>query len=131
MNLYELTLAAESEVSMYRNADIDKWIMEIDPVFRAAGVCTIGTDKVEDITVSATTLTVRTSYSVRCCSQTQHICLPIQILKEDKPIQAAMRYKLEKALSDAKDCLESAKRSVSEYTEKVSTLQTLLDGLGS
>ena len=126
MNLYDRTLAAESDVSTYRSANIDEWIAAIDPVLKAAGECAIGSDKVDDITVSAKKLTIRTSYSVRCCAQTNDMSLPISILEADNPIQAATRYRLGKELAEAKARLATTQRALTEYTEKVAALEAEL-----
>lgn len=126
MNLYDQTLAAESDVSTYRSANIDEWIAAIDPVLKAAGECAIGSDKVDGITVSAKTLTIRTSYSVRCCAQNNDMSLPISILTADNPIQAATRYRLGKELAEANTRLAAAQRALTEYTEKVANLEAEL-----
>ena len=126
MNLYEQTLAVESAVSTYRSANIDAWIEAIDPVLTAAGECAIGNDQVDDITVSEQTLTIRTSYSVRCCAQTNDMSLPIFILKANNPIQAATRYQISNELAESKTRLAAAQRAQTEYTEKVAALEAAL-----
>ena len=126
MNLYDRTLAAESDVSTYRSANIDEWIAAIDPVLQAAGECAIGGDKVDDITVSAKTLAIRTSYSVRCCAQTNDMSLPISILEAENPIQAATRYRVGRELAEAKAHLATTQRALTEYTEKVASLEAEL-----
>lgn len=126
MNLYDLTLAAESEVSTYRSADIDEWRAAIDPVLKAAGECVVGTDKVDDISVSAKTLTIRTSYSVRCCAQNNSMSIPVAILKAENPVQAATRYRLGNELVEAKNRMAAAQRALAESTEKVALLEAEL-----
>lgn len=123
MTLYDQTLVAESEVATYRSANIDDWIAVIDPVLKAAGECTIGSDKVDDVSVSADTVTINTSYSVRCCLQTNSMRIPVSILRADNPIQAATRYRLDMEIADAKNRLASAHRTVTEYSEKVVLLE--------
>jgi len=126
MNLYDLTLAAESEVSTYRSADIDEWRAAIDPVLKAAGECAVGSDKVDDISLSANTLTIRTSYSVRCCAQTNSMSIPVSILKAENPVQAATRFRLGNELAEAKNRMAAAQRALTEYTEKVASLEAEL-----
>jgi hypothetical protein len=126
MNLYDQTLAAESEVSIYRSANISEWIEAIDPVLKAAGECSIGRDTVDDISVSETTLTIRTSYSVRCCPQNNDMSLPISVLKADNPIQAATHYRLGNELAEAKTSLSAAQRVLTENTKKVALLEAEL-----
>ena len=62
MNLYELTIEAESNVSRYRHADIDEWCKAIDPVLKAAGKCNIDKDTVTDITIATDFVYIRTEY---------------------------------------------------------------------
>ena len=126
MNLYDLTVAAEQDVSTYRSADIDEWRAAIDPVLKAAGECTVGNDKVDDITLSKNELRIRTSYSVRCCAQTNDMSLPISIVRSENPVQAATHYRVGKELSEAKSRLAAAQRSVTEYSEKVASLEAEL-----
>lgn len=126
MNLYDLTVAAEQDVSTYRSADIDEWRAAIDPVLKAAGECAVGNDKVDDITLTKTELRIRTSYSVRCCAQTNDMSLPISIIRAENPVQAATHYRVGKELLDAKSRLAAAQRSVTEYSEKVASLEAEL-----
>jgi hypothetical protein len=100
MNLYELTVAAEAEFSTYRHADIDDWIEAIDPVLEAYGESMMGSDKVEDITLTDDSLNIRTSYSVRCCSQSNEISIPVSILKADDPVRAAIASRAKTPVSD-------------------------------
>ena len=102
MSLYAMACAAEKEINTYRHADIDKWAKAIDPVLEAASECTIGNDCVEDIQVSDTELSIRTSYSVRCCAQNNDMTLPIIILESADPILAATKYRLERELSNTR-----------------------------
>ena len=126
MNLYDLTLAAESKVSTYRSANIDEWCAAIDPVLKADGECVVGGDKVDDISVSESTLTIRTSYSVRCCAQTNDMSIPVDILKAGNPVQAATRYRISRELAEAKSRLAATQRDLAEYTERVTSLEAEL-----
>lgn len=131
MNLYDLTVAAEQDVSTYRSADIDEWRAAIDPVLKAAGECAVGNDKVDDITLAKNELRIRTSYSVRCCAQTNDMSLPLEIVKAENPVQAATRYRVGKELVEARNRLASAQRSVTEYSEKVALLEAELAAASS
>jgi len=122
MNLYDLTVAAEQQVSTYCSANIDEWRDAIDPVLEAAGECTIGKDHVDDITVSEDEISIRTSYSVRCCEQSNDMSVPLSIVKAENPIQAANRYRVGNELEDARSRLAAAQRFVVEYSEKVASL---------
>jgi hypothetical protein len=95
-------------------------------VLKAAGECAIGHDTVDDITVSKAMLTIRKSYSVRCCAQTDDMSLPISILKAENPIQEATRYRLSKELVEAKTSLSAAQRALTENTKKVGLLEAEL-----
>ena len=123
MNLYDLTLDAEAKVATYRSVNIDEWIEAIDPILKAAGQCTIDRDKVDDITMSSSSLKIQTSYSVRCCAQTNDISIPMSILTADDPIRAATLYRLYNELTEAKQRMSAAQYELSKYTEKVALLE--------
>lgn len=123
MNLYDLTLDAEAKVATYRSVNIDEWIEAIDPILKAAGQCTIDRDKVDDITMSSSSLKIQTSYSVRCCAQTNDISIPMSILTADDPIRAATLYRLYNELTEAKQRMSAAQYELTKYTEKVALLE--------
>ena len=123
MSLLNLTFEAAKEVSTYRSPDLSAWRAAIDPVLIAAGLTTIGSDCVEDIEIGEDTLYIRTSYSVRCCAQTNDIRIPVFILETNNPVQAATLYRLGNELKDARSRLASAQRNVVEYSEKVAVLE--------
>lgn len=126
MNLYELTLAAEYEVSTYRSASLDDWIKQIDPVLEAAGEYQIGSDKVESLTVMHDEVSIYTSYYVRGKCQTNEICLPTSIIKAEFPVKAATLYRINKELKDAKLRLATTQRLLAQQAEKVAALETEL-----
>lgn len=102
MNLYDLTIEASSQVETYKYPDLDEWRAAIDPVLSAANVPTVGADCVESIYLDSRELYITTSYSVRCCDQTNNIRIPINILKDADPIKAAHRYRLTNAIANTK-----------------------------
>lgn len=126
MNLYDLTVAAEQDVSTYRSADIEEWRAAIDPVLKAAGEHVVGKDSVDDIALTDTELRIIASYSVRCCDQTRYMRLPIYIVMAENPVRAATHYRVGKELSEAKSRLAAAQRAVTECSAKVSALEVEL-----
>jgi len=126
MDLYERTLAADEAVTTYRHPDIRDWIEAIDPVLAAAGEPCIGRDSVDSVNVSDGVLTITTSYSVMNCPDSSTVDLPVFILQASDPIQAAKRYKLEKAVAKAQSDLVDAQRLVASRTANLAQLEAEL-----
>ena len=122
MNLYELTLNAESQVEIYKNPDIDEWRVAIDPVLRAVGQPTVGQDTVESICLDRSELSITTSYSVRCCDQTNYIRLPLNILKAEDPVKAANLFRLKNAIETVKLDILHAERMIYKRKETLEAL---------
>ena len=126
MNLVDLTLEAASAVTHLRKPNLDDWLKAIDPVLEAAGEPSIGRNTIEDIKVSDLTVEICTSYSVRGCDQSTNVRLPVAILIADNPIQAATRYKLSNALTEAKSRLKTAQNAVQLHSAEVEKLEASL-----
>jgi hypothetical protein len=126
MNLYDLTLAAQSAVNTYRNPDIVDWIIAIDPVLTAAGQGSIGTDTVQEIEVSNHSVTIRTAYTVRGCDDTAEMTLPLTVVNAEDPLKEAHRYQLTEALAVAKHQAADAQRTLNRSTERVTELEAEL-----
>lgn len=126
MSLYDLTVSAMAEVDTYCYADIDEWRAAIDPVLKAAGMATVMGDKVEELTLDKDDLLICTSYSVRGCHNTNHMRLPLSIIKADNPIQAAYHYELSKDLAQAKQRVSHAQSELDNASQLVALLEAKL-----
>ena len=122
MNLYELTLDAELQVDTYKNPEIDEWRAAIDPILQAAGQPIVGIDSVDFINLNTIELSITTSYSVRCCDQTNTIRIPLNILKAANPIKAANLFRLNKLIAKAKSDILNAERTIETQTKTLETL---------
>lgn len=129
MDLLALTQEAASKCSTYRHADLSDWVEAIDPVLEAAGEATIGSDRVDNIDVSGETLTIETSYSVRCCAQTHSVKIPVAILRAQDPVKAAHQYRLSQAINETQRDIDLAQRAVEQSRAKMVLLQTELAAL--
>ncbi len=129
MNLYDLTVAASNAVDYYKSPDLDEWITQIDEVLYAAGESVIGNDRVEHIRLDPVDLCIHTSYSVRCCRQTNDLTIPVFILKSDDPLRAAYEHRLTKALARANYTLEAATKQVENSVKEIEALQLELANL--
>lgn len=129
--LYQRTLDAALNVRTYKNADIDDWIAEIDPILKAAGECVIGRDKVESILVSDKDVSIETSYSVRCCDQSNEMSIPLHILNSDDPAKAANKFRIESELKNVMHQKSCAQKTIEACLEKEKILQSELDSMGS
>lgn len=129
MTLYEMTVAAESALAIYKHPNLDDWIAAIDPVLKAAGEFTIGRDTVADISISNQTLTIETHYSVRGCAQANSICIPLSVIQAENPLQAATGYRLNCELTEARANQANARNALEVYTNTVDTLEAQLSAL--
>lgn len=129
MNLYELTAQAQHDVNIYRSPDLSEWIAAIDPVLGAAGETVIGSDKVESIELHAHTLRIRTSYTVRCCAQTNDMEIPTSLLIAENPVKEATRYYLDKSLRESKAKLHAAEQELQRWTDLTATIEAEIEAL--
>lgn len=129
--LYDRTLEASAEVSRLKHPDIDDWIKEIDLVLSAAGECLIGSDKVEMILIYDNHVSIETSYSVRCCAQSNEMSIPTSVLTADDPIKAANKFRLDRELNSIPLEKQSAQKKLEYCSKKEESLREELASLAS
>ncbi len=132
MNLLEMTHEAINQVGTYLNPDLDNWKNEIDNILSALGENTIGGDKVENIGFyfwsNQEYLEIKTSYSVRCCEQSNEMHIPIYILESENPIKEARRYFLSKELEEAKHKVNLAQKELERTQTKLAEITKTYEG---
>lgn len=128
MNLYEMTQEAINQFDMYRYPDLDDWKEKIDLVLSELGECKIGNDKIERLYFSKNSLEINTSYSVRCCSQTNHMSIPLEILESDNPIKKAKQTFLTKELATAEYQVQLKKKEYEHALNKLNETKQIFEG---
>jgi hypothetical protein len=93
---------------LYRRPNLTEWIKEIDSILEAIGQCCIGNDKVERIYIDCEELHIETSYSIRGCSMTNDMVIPISVIVSTKSIYAAKVHRIRERIT-------TAERRVNEY----------------
>lgn len=128
MNLLEMTQEAINQFDMYRYPDLDDWREHIDKVLSELGECTIGNDKIERLYLSNQSLEIRTSYSVRCCSQENDMSIPLEVLEADAPIKKARETFLTKELAEAEYQLKLKKNDYERAIAKLNEIKQQFEG---
>ena len=126
MNLYEMTLDARQKVDTYRHADIDDWVKAIDPVLQALGKAPIWRDRVDDISINSKSVTIRTSYTVRGCADSDTVNVPLAVLNADDPVKEASLCRLRDLLHEAHNEKASAERNLGYWTNEIQKFTTKL-----
>lgn len=126
MNLYDLTVAAQSDISTYRHPNIEEWKAAIDPVLVAAGESSIGRDTIEDVLLSEDYLTIETSYVVRGCENSNTIRIPVELLQSANPVWEANAYRLRINVAAAQLRVSKAQSELNASTEMLAKLQAQL-----
>jgi hypothetical protein len=127
MNLYELTCDASQKLNTYKHPDLDEWIEAIDPILNALGECMINNDQVYAIDVEKTYVNIITHYSVRCCSQSNDMTIPIEVLNAEDPIKKAKQIKASKNLEETEYEITKLKKQLSSMEEKLTKCQKIYE----
>lgn len=130
MNIIDLTNDAISKIEIYRKPDISDWFAVIDPILDALGVNRIGTDTVESIFFSSTSLVIYTSFEDRCGTQHDDIRISLDILNADDPIKAANKKRLQSDLDHAQRSFDESVRTMERLRLRLETVRAQFQGLG-
>lgn len=122
MNLIEMTNKAIRDVHVFREPDIDDWLVAIDPILESAGECTIGEDSVESISLTEAGVHITTSFTSRGCPMISEMYLPRRVLESEDPIKAANIYRINNRILDVKNELSYARDKTVRYGDKLAEL---------
>lgn len=131
MTLFEKFEDAYSRLSVYKNPDIGDFQEELDEVLEAAGLETTFGDKIEYIDCDDETVYIGTSYSVRCCEQTNTIHFPLFLIKAPDPLKAAENYKKENLISSLKQTIKKCEQDILKAQQSIDQCHQQLASLTS
>ena len=117
MTLYEKFQKAQSDVRLYKNPDIRDFQSELDNVLEAAGLETTFGDKIEYIDSDNENIYIGTSYSVRCCDQTNTITVPLFLIEAPDPLKAAFEYKRKQKITSLKNAIDQTEKEIKKSQE--------------
>lgn len=129
MNLYELTKDAISKVDTYKSPDIDEWKCEIDKVLEALGKVKVGSDCIDKIYEYGHQVFIQTSYTVRCCSQTNRMNIPMIILRSPYPLKVANLYRLRSSIASETAAVKNLQSDLDKRKSQLSQLHKELRDL--
>jgi hypothetical protein len=115
--LIELIEQASSDLSTFKNPDVGECQRRLDEIIQATGFGGIAHDRLMSLDIYLDTLHIETSWSTRGCSNSSSYTIPMSIIRDDDPIQAAKIWTMEKRIAETEHGLNAARLSVKQYEE--------------
>ena len=100
--------SAAAALAVYKNPNIESTLERLNAVLQAGGMGSIEHEHVVAIQAHADGYTIHTEWSARCCAQISKYELPYSIVDADDPIVAAMAWRRETAMANARDRVAEA-----------------------
>lgn len=133
MNLYELTLKASNDLSIYKNPDISDWIAAINPVLIAMGHDEITEyDTVTDIDIYSASIRIEIEGRTQPYSygpNTDYVKIPLSILKAEDPIKEAKIDSVCISIQKTKKKIQEIENDMTFYQNLLVTQQAKLQEL--
>lgn len=129
MSLYDETLEIISLFNTYKSPDIDDWISKIDLLLSEMHLSTIGSDYISSIYIDNNNLEISTEYSVRGCSCSDDISIPIYILKSDNYLLEGKKHYLSKMINETTLKYTTAVKNLENATNDLQQFKQLLTNL--
>ncbi|HET8685551.1 MAG TPA: hypothetical protein VFM18_02665 [Methanosarcina sp.] len=130
MNLYELTLKAANDLSIYKNPDISEWIAAINPILIAMGHNEITEyDTVTEIDVYSSFVSIRVEGIGKLYGNADFFEIPLSVLKAANPIKEAKIDSVCIGIQKTKKKIQEIEKDMAFYQNLLVTQQTKLQEL--
>jgi len=118
--LREILEHAEEQIDTYRHPDIDEASDWLDRLLQAGKLGGIGSDRISYLHVGREAVSIRTSYTVRSCAQSDDYEFPVSIIDAPDPIAAMTKWSNERQLAKLRSEVEQTKRSYEAALKRLS-----------
>lgn len=109
MDVNALIEDANNEVNTRKHPSVREFRDFINPIAKASGQGSID-DEIVSINEYRGELTINMIYEVRCCSQSRKVVLPMSVLLDADPVNAAHRFRVQTTVDKAKNDMNAALR---------------------
>jgi hypothetical protein len=116
--LREIFAEAQDQIETYRHPSTWEAKEKINQIIAAAGLGDISHDSLAWISIASGTVSIRTEYSVRGCTNSDEYEFPVSIIDAVDPIRAAKEWGLRRKLIKAQSELDEARRVLAHREEQ-------------
>jgi flagellar biosynthesis chaperone FliJ len=129
--LKDLIAQAQSDMEMYKRPNVDECQKRLSEILVAAGKASITRDTMERLEQFGDWLHITTSWSSRCCDQSEVYILPMSIIEAEDPIREATIWNLNEKISNAQSALDTARNNVIHHQQSLATYKAELEKIMS
>lgn len=117
MDVNALIEDANNEVNTRKRPSVREFRDFINPIAMASGQGSID-DEIVSINEYRGELTINMIYEVRCCSQSRKVVLPMSVLLDADPVNAAHRFRVQTVVDKARNDMNRSLRDAANASLK-------------